>query len=104
MKKWTMTEQEFIKEMTRVDEYKDDFSEAGLKALYAYYEEVNTSEIIIPFDIVEICHEYTEYENVRAALEDYTDYVDDYSLDISALEDCTTVLRTDDGSLIVLRF
>jgi hypothetical protein len=35
MKKWTMTEQEFIKEMTRLDEYKDDFSEAGLKALYA---------------------------------------------------------------------
>jgi hypothetical protein len=60
MKKWTMTEQEFIKEMTRLDEYKDDFSEAGLKALYAYYDEVNSSEIIISFDVVEICHEFTQ--------------------------------------------
>ena len=104
MKKWTMTEQEFIKEMTREDEYKDDFSEAGLKVLFKWCVEIHKRGTRLPIDVRWLCHEFTEYENVRAVLEDYTDYMDDYALDISAIEDCTTVLTTDDDTLILLSF
>ena len=53
---------------------KDQFSYGGLSALYDYlidYEESCDQEIEL--DVIALCCEYTEYENLNEFLNDYTD-------------------------------
>lgn len=61
---------QFVDEFKKSDTYKDNFSYHGLQALYEYLDEL--SDQIgedIELDVVAICCDYSEYEN----LEDFND-------------------------------
>ena len=67
----------------------DNFSHAGLCALFDYFEDVEaeTSQEI-ELDVIAICCEYSEYENLAAFQEAYSE---DYQT-IEDIERETTVL------------
>jgi len=99
MKK-TVWENEFIdafEEMGRGN----NFSYEGKKALYNYledYEEQTGEEIEL--DIIAICCEYTEYENIE-------EFNDNYGKDCESIEDIeyyTQVINIDDTKFIIQDF
>ena len=79
----------------------DNFSDAGLDALFDYFEELeNDCGIEIELDVVAICCEYTEYENLEEFQENYgTDYET-----IEDIEYNTQVIMIDDESFIIQDF
>lgn len=69
----------------------------GKRALFDYleaYEEDTGDEV--EFDVIALCCEYTEYENLKELQEDYTDIKS-----IEDLEDHTTVIKIDDDRFII---
>jgi len=79
----------------------DNFSRAGLSALYEYFEQLE--EDIgnpIELDVIAICCEYAEYESLEEFQEDYGD---DYE-SIQDIESETTVIQVDDDGFIILQF
>ena len=79
----------------------DNFSRAGLSALYDYFEQLE--EDIgnpIELDVIAICCEYSEYESLEEFQEDYGD---DYQ-SIDEIEQVTTVISVDDDGFIILQF
>ena len=79
----------------------NNFSRAGLFALYDYLEqyEEDTDEQI-ELDVIAICCEYSEYESLEEFQEDYGD---DYE-SIEDIESETTVISVDDDGFIILQF
>jgi hypothetical protein len=79
----------------------NNFSRAGLSALYDYLEqyEEDTDEQI-ELDVIAICCEYSEYESLEEFQEDYGD---DYE-SIDEIEQATTVIPVDDDGFIILQF
>lgn len=78
----------------------DNFSYDGLRALHAYLEEMaESTEKPIELDVVALCCEYAEYENLAAFQEEYSDFesMDD-------IEANTTVIRIDDERFIIQSF
>jgi len=79
----------------------DNFSYAGLKALYNYladYEEETGEEIEL--DVIALCCDFSEYES----LEDFqADYGDEYAT-IEDIRDSTTVIDIENGSFIIQVF
>ena len=72
MIKQNISSYEFVSAFNSSDNYKNNFSQVGLFVLYDYL--FNLSEDIeedIEFDIVCICCEYTEYENLAELKNDY---------------------------------
>jgi len=80
----------------------NNFSRAGLRALFEYLEEYeeDTGEQI-EFDPIAICCEYTEYDNIAEFHSVYD--AEDYP-DIDAIMDCTQVIKFGIESFIVLEF
>ena len=79
----------------------DNFSRAGLSALYEYFEQLE--EDIgnpIELDVIAFCCEYAEYESLEEFQEDYGD---DYQ-SIDEIEQATTVIPIDDDGFIILQF
>ena len=79
----------------------NNFSRAGLFALYDYleqYEEDTGKQIEL--DVIAICCEYAEYESLEEFQEDYGD---DYQ-SIDEIEQVTTVISVDDSGFIILQF
>ena len=79
----------------------NNFSRAGLFALYDYFEQLE--EDIgnpIELDVIAICCEYSEYESLEEFQEDYGD---DYQ-SIDEIEQVTTVIPVDDDGFIILQF
>ena len=79
----------------------DNFSYSGLKALYddlIIYEE--SSGDPIELDVIAICCEYSEYDNLKDFQEDYGD---DYE-SIDEIGQATTVIMIDDTSFIIQNF
>ena len=83
----------------------DNFSYAGLKALYDYleqYEEDTGGEVEL--DVIALCCEYTEYENI----DKFTDEHIDIEPTIEAVEERTTTIRIEPfeltGSFIIQDF
>lgn len=79
----------------------DNFSRAGLSALYEYFEQLE--EDIgnpIELDVIAICCEYSEYESLEEFQEDYGD---DYE-SIEDIEHATQVIMIDDTSFIIQAF
>lgn len=80
---------------------KDTFSYAGLKALFEYleqYEEDSGEEVEL--DVIALCCEYTEYENLK-------EFQDAYSEEwktLEDIEDSTQVIRIDNGRFIIQDF
>ena len=79
----------------------DNFSYEGLKALYDYFEqyEDDTGEQI-ELDVIGLCCEYVEYEDLEAFQEDYSE---DYE-SIEEIEHATTVIMIDDDAFIIQAF
>jgi hypothetical protein len=79
----------------------NQFSYEGLIALYDYlenYEESTGDQIEL--DVIALCCDYTEYEDLEAFQEDYGD---DYQ-SIENIEQATTLIMIDDTSFITLVF
>ena len=79
----------------------DQFSYEGLIALYDYLEdyEDSTSEQI-ELDVIALCCEYNEYE-------DLAEFQEDYSEDYESIEDIegeTQVIMIDDDAFIIQAF
>jgi hypothetical protein len=94
-----INEYDFIRAFEQVRP--DNFSRAGLSALYDYLEqyEEDTGEQI-ELDVIAICCEYAEYESLEEFQEDYGD---DYE-SIEDIESETTVISVDDDGFIILQF
>lgn len=77
-------------------DYKDNFSWTGKRALFDYLEEMEseTGETIT-YDPIALCCEFTEYDDLKAIQENYTDIK---SLD--ELRDYTQVIEFDGGIII----
>ena len=75
-----------------------NFSYEGKKALFDYLEELEESTgEQIELDVIALCCEYTEYENMEALKKDYSNIED-----MKDLEDNTTVIKIEgtDGFII----
>ena len=94
-----ISEYDFIRAFEQVRP--DNFSRAGLSALYEYLEQLE--EDIgnpIELDVIAICCEYSEYESLEEFQEDYGD---DYQ-SIDEIEQVTIVIPVDDSGFIILQF
>ena len=77
----------------------NQFTRAGLSALYDYLEEY--SEELgddLELDVIALCCEFTEYKTIKDALEEYN------FTSIQELTDNTFILHTNDGGIIVQDF
>lgn len=109
----TITRSTFIDAFKTSNERKEQFSYNALVALFNYYEELEDSMgEQMELDVVAICCEWTEYETVREA---YENYQDDYSelwddeqdrIDeaLEYLRDRTQVILIDFERIIIANF
>ena len=75
----------------------DNFTYKGKRALFDYLEEYEESTgEEIELDIIALCCEYTEYENLKELQENYTDIES-----MEDLENHTTVIKIDDDRFII---
>ena len=96
MIKQTINFSQFCDEWNKWEDRKNSFSYNGKKALFDYLEDY--SEDIgedIELDIVALCCEYDEYENLEEIQVHYPDIKS-----INDLKDNTTVLEFDGGIII----
>jgi hypothetical protein len=78
---------------------KDQFSYEGQEALFNYledYEEDTGQEV--EFDVIALCCEYTEYDNLKELQEAYSD---EYET-LEYLEDTTQVIRIPDTERFII--
>ena len=79
----------------------NQFSRAGLSALYDYLEQLQDDiGEEIELDVIALCCEYSEYDNLAEFQEDYSE---DYQT-IGDIESDTTVIMIDDESFIIQQF
>ena len=78
---------------------KDQFSYEGQEALFDYLEqfEDDTGEEV-EFDVIALCCEYTEYDNLKELQEAYSD---EYKT-LEYLEDTTQVIRIPDTERFII--
>jgi hypothetical protein len=95
----SINEYDFIRAFEQVRP--DNFSRAGLSALYDYLEqyEEDTDEQI-ELDVIALCCDYAEYDSLE---EFQKDYGEDYE-SIEDIESETTVIPIDDDGFIILQF
>lgn len=98
--KQTINESQFHDAFIRMNR-KENFSYDGRKALFEYleqYEQDCGEEVEL--DVIALCCEYTEYEDLKAF---QADYGEEYE-SIEDIEDKTTVIRIDDESFLIQQF
>jgi len=98
--KQTINESQFHDAFIRMNR-KENFSYEGRKALFEYleqYEQDCGEEVEL--DVIALCCEYTEYEDLKAF---QADYGEEYE-SIEDIEDETTVIRIDDESFLIQQF
>jgi len=80
----------------RIAERRDQFTYDGKKALFDYLEqlEAETGQEI-ELDVIALCCEYTEYENIEEVKGEYENVKD-----INDLRNNTTVIEFDTGLII----
>ena len=79
----------------------DNFSFRGLVALYEYLEMLGEDlGQPIELDVIALCCEYAEYDNLE---EFQADYGDEYET-IEDIQNATTVIMIDDDSFIIRQF
>ena len=95
-----VTKSEFMATFRQSSERKDTFSYEGLQALFEYFEEYEEScGEEIKFDMIAICCEYSEYENLK-------EYQEDNQSDIETLEelqDETTVIPIENTDKFIIQ-
>jgi len=78
----------------------DNFSYEGLKALFEYLEEYEDSTgEELELDVVAICCDFTEYEDLKELQDNYSDIED-----MDDLQDHTTVIMINDENFIIQDF
>ena len=77
----------------------DNFSYEGLKALYGYFEELGEDQNI-EFDVIAICCDFTEYNNLAEFNRDYGKNFDD----VEEIFDLTQVIMIDNEKFIIQNF
>ena len=78
----------------------EQFSHAGLKALYKYLEEYSEdSGEIVEIDIIDICCDYSEMKNI-------SEFNEQYDTEHESMDDIdeTHVIPIDDESFIIQQF
>ena len=95
---------DFLEEFRRY-EREDQFSYEGKKALFDYLEEL--SEDMgepIELDVIAICCDFTEYENLEQFIDDYSYTIGEDINDIEDIQDYTSVIQIDSQSFIIQNF
>ena len=97
--KTTISKNEFV-QMFNDYNRADNFTVAGREALYDYLTQLEEDcGMEIELDIIALCCEYSEYENLEELQANYTDIED-----MEELEQNTTVIMIDDESFIIQDF
>ena len=94
-----VTQQDFFDAFAAV-ERESQFSNAALHALYSYFVELeeDTGEQI-ELDQVAICCDWAEYNDLAAIQADYP-----HIITLDDLQEYTTVIRTDDDTIVIQQF
>ena len=96
----TINEYDFIDAFKKMGR-EDNFSYDGLVALYEELEMVeNDIGKPIELDVITLCCEFAEYDNLE---EFQADYGDEYET-IEDIQNATTVIMIDDDSFIIQQF
>jgi len=78
----------------------NNFTYNGKRALYDWLEELEEdTRIEQELDVIALCCEFTEYENLAELQENYTDINS-----MEDLEDHTTVIKIDDDRFIIQNY
>jgi len=95
----TIEENKFIESF---DDYNrsDNFTIEAREKLFEYFEDLEsgTGEKI-ELDVIAICCDYTEYENIKEVKKDYNDIEN-----LEDLQDNTQVIELKNGGLIIQSF
>lgn len=89
---------DFVDQFHKMDR-SNNFSYEGLQALYGYFEELS-DDINIEFDVIAICCDFTEYENLEEFNRDYGKNFDD----VEEIFDLTQVIMIDNEKFIIQNF
>ena len=96
----TINEYDFIKEFHKMGRG-NNFSTSGLIALYEYLTMLGDDlGQPIELDVIALCCEYAEYDNLE---EFQADYGDEYET-IEDIQSATSVIMIDDDSFIIQQF
>ena len=105
----TISQNEFINYFMDSETYRNNFSYEGKKALFNYFEELEESiGEQIEFNMVAVCCEYSEYENLKEAYSVYEGHgmseeeLEEVSEDDmqTYFEDNTQLIEFDSGIII----
>jgi len=97
----TLSLYDFTKAFKESDTRKNQFSYSALEVLFHYLEDIEQQcDMEIEFDMIEICCEYTEFENLKELNKQYSN---EYET-IEHLEEDTTVIMINADSFIILDF
>jgi len=77
----------------------ENFSYEGLKSLYGYFEELSEDQNI-EFDVIAICCDFTEYDNLAEFNRDYGKNFED----IEEIFDHTQVIMINNEKFIIQNF
>lgn len=101
----TVTRWDFRDAFLGSDTYKNNFSYNGLTALFNWMEEYEESTgEQVEFDMIAICCEFSEYDNLEEFKESYSDGEVSRITSVEELEDWTTVIMIPGGSFIIQDF
>lgn len=99
--KQTVNNYEFIDAFEKMGR-ESNFSYEGLQALFDYLEEYEEScGTEIELDVIALCCEFTEYEDLQ---EFWNDYDKEEYEDMEDIENTTQVIKIDDESFIIASF
>ena len=101
----TITESDFIRAFEDMNRG-NNFSVEGRIALFDFFEEVDPD---MELDVIAICCDYAEYENVKELKEDYSHLLEDEEYDddeyvLDYFRDHTTILELKSGGIIIASF
>ena len=100
MKK-TVYQSDFIQAFTDMSR-EDNFTKAGLVALYDYITDLEDEGLEeYDLDVIALCCEFNEYENIEEFHNDYDS--DDYPT-IEDIEQATTVIMINEEAFIIQAF
>jgi len=90
-----LSEREFIREFGHMGRG-DQFSDEALQTIFHYLDDIGQP---VQMDVIAICCEFSEYENIDTAAEAYGMTTDE-------LQEATLVMFTgyDDGPVVILDF
>ena len=100
----TINEYEFEQAFKKMD--RDYYSYDGYRALYEFLDEICSSDDKgFELDVIAICGEFTEYEDLKEFQQSYYDDVagDKYK-SIEEIEEETMVIKLDNGGFIIQVF